>query len=509
MVSKAILPFIFCIGYAATATAQTLQWLVKPDYQAISYQSESIFKCKKNGQVQLFDGEGKTLTPWVDSITDFSEGLALVLENDDIGLRIKGIVSESGKLTEITGDFYAYQYSYFSEHLVAVSNSEGHAGYLNDQGATQIPCHYRMARPFRKGWASVEPDKRKQQTIYINHHGKALKIEGFHKGKVIMGSSFNPAGEALVAYFGDDNAVIDTKGNVVRTYHRKGGNAPINTYDFTFDENPARIQHESRRLPRFDSEITTFHTGEAFGYKKGEKTVVPPQFSTAESFADGNAIVCQDSNYGIVKLLEGSLSGTFEGDELLVAAGKEPPVYTYTLKVPESLHEGALQVKIDAGDGNMQQVASQSNVYEFRPIVNRDSEACVMRVEVWSDGLLLLTDSLIKGVMQVSLDISTPVALAERANDEDELRIQSVITNNSDIPITVSGAFSASLGKNSQNKMGQKKTFKGKIAPKGKMEVFVDLHVVEEETARISVSVKVNQKSMGTKSATLQLKPFY
>ena len=132
-----------------------------------------------------------------------------------------------------------------------------------------------------------------------------------------------------------------------------------------------------------------------------------------------------------------------------------------------------------------------------------------MRMQVMSDGLLLWTDSLEKSVKNVSLDISLPVALSERANEQDELRIQSVITNNSNLSVIVSGAFYANFAKGSKNKIGQKKTFRGKIAPKSKLEVFVDLNVVEEETAKVSVSVKVDQKAFGTKSAVIQLKPFY
>ena len=132
-----------------------------------------------------------------------------------------------------------------------------------------------------------------------------------------------------------------------------------------------------------------------------------------------------------------------------------------------------------------------------------------MKMQVMLDGLLLWTDELEKSVMNVSLDISLPVALSERANEQDELRVQSVITNKSNRPVVVSGSFTASFAKGSKNKIGQKRTFKNKIAPKGKLKVFVDLNVVEEESSRISVSVQVNEKPYGTKSAVIQLKPFY
>ena len=237
--------------------------------------------------------------------------------------------------------------------------------------------------------------------------------------------------------------------------------------------------------------------------------MVPPHFSQAGRFANGCAIICQNDKFGIVKLAEGAFSGSFDGEDLLVAAGKQAPTYIYSLVIPKSLNPDALQIMFDTGDGNMQSINLQDNKYEFTPFIDNNTDVCVMKMQVLSDGLLLWTDSLEKSVKNVSLDISLPIALSERANERDELRIQSVITNNSNLTVIVTGAFYANFGKGSKNKIGQKKTFKGKIAPKSKLEVFVDLNVVEEETTRVSVSVKVDQKSIGSKSAVIQLKPFY
>ena len=62
--------------------ATTVKWLVKPgEYDAISYYSKDIFKCKKGKKIQLVDTTGKKLLPSeADSITDFHDGYALVLD---------------------------------------------------------------------------------------------------------------------------------------------------------------------------------------------------------------------------------------------------------------------------------------------------------------------------------------------------------------------------------------------------------------------------------------------
>lgn len=509
MIKKLFCLTFFWVLFVPTASTQTIQWLVQPKYDTISHLNSSIFKCKIKGRVQLVDSKGQELiSPLADSVTNYSDDLALVLDKSGNEFKIRGIVNVSGAFIKVDGEYFANKYSYFSEGLVSITGTSGKAGYLNSKGKLAIPCQYRIARPFIKGWASVEPDKRQKQTVYINHQREPLKIKDFHNGKVIMGSSFNLSGEALVAYYGNDNAIINTKGEVVRKYEQKKDVVPIRSYDFAFDESGKSDIRNSIPEISFDSEPSPFSSGQLMGYKKANQVVVPPQFSQAGKFTKGCAIVCQKDSFGIVKLVEGTFSGSFEGEDLLVAAGKAP-TYIYSLVIPKSLNPYALQIMFDTGDGKMQSVSLQGNKYEFTPFVDNNTDVCVMKMQVMSDGLLLWTDSLEKSVKNVSLDISVPVALSERANEQDEMRIQSVITNNSNLSVVVTGAFYANFAKGSKNKLGQKKTFKGKIAPKSKLEVFVDLNVVEEETTRVSISVKVDQKTIDSKSAVIQLKPFY
>lgn len=511
MVRKLLYLLFFWIILVPTLSAQTIQWMVKPNYDYISHLNSTIFKCKTKGRVQLVDTKGKELLSFLaDSVTNYSENLALVLDKSSNNqFRIKGIVNGSGAYTQVEEEYFANRYSYFSEGFVSVTNKSGKAGYINSKGKLAIPCQYRIARPFIKGWASVEPYKWQKQTLYIDREHNTLKIPDFHNGKVIMGSSFNSAGEALVAYYDDDNAIINTKGEIVRKYVRKKGIVPVRPYDFAFDENGKNNNPDTAPKISFDAEPSPFSSNQLMGYKKTDRVVVPPQFSLAGRFVNGCAIICQNDKFGIVRLIDGTFSGRFEGEDLFVASGKKAPTYTYTLTIPESLNLNALRVMFDTGDGNLQSINLHDNKYEFTPVFDNNANVCVMKMQVMSDGLLLWSDSLEKSIMNVNLDISVPVALSERANEQDILQVQSVITNNSNLSVTVSGSFSASFAKGSKNKIGQKKTFKGKIAPKSKMEVFADLNVVEEESTKVSVSVKVNQKTIGTKSAIIQLKPFY
>ena len=465
MVKKIIYLLFFWVLLVTTTHAQTVQWLVKPNYDAISHLNSSIFKCKTKGRVQLVNAKGQDLLPSpADSVTNYSENLALVLDRSNEGFKIRGIVDKAGSFTKVEGDYFVNKYSFFSEGLVSVVGTSGKAGYLNNKGMLAIPCQYRIARPFIKGWASVEPAKKQKQTIYIDYQNETLKIPDFHDGKVIMGSSFNASGEALVAYYDNDNAIINTKGNVVRKYNRKDRVTPIRSYDFAFDES-GKDNGPTTPALSFDAEPSPFSSGQLMGYMIDDRVVVPPQFSQAGQFADGRAVVGQNGKFGIVKLIDGTFSGSFEGKNAVITPGSKLPTYSYSLNIPENLDPNALQFFFDIGDGIMQSVNLKNNKYEFIPSVDLNADACVMKMQVVSDGLVLWADSLEKSLTAISLDISLPVALSERANEQDVQRVQSVITNNSNSSITVSGSFSANFSKGSKNKIGQKKTFKNKIAP--------------------------------------------
>ena len=509
MLRKLFFLLLFGFAFIPIGSAQTLNWLVQPKYDSISYLNGSVFKCKLGKQVQLVNAKGRELlVPTADSVTNFCENHALILDKESDKHKIRGIIDEYGVFTRVVGDYYTNNYSYFSGGFVSVVGQSRKAGYLDVNGNLAIPCQYRIARPFIKGWASVEPAKRKQQTQYIDCNGNLLKIKGFHDGKVIMGSSFNAYGEALVAYYDNDNAVINTKGEVVREYIKKENVIPVRTYDFSFDESGININPAFSVEIAYDATPAPFLSGQLFGYKSADHVVAPPQFTKAGKFAEGSAIVCHNGKYGIVKLMEGSFSGEFIGDDLIVAEGKQAPNYTYNLLIPEGIKPESLQVRFDVGDGNMQTVALTNGKYEFTPAIN-DVDVCQMRMEVLTEGLLLWADSLEKSVTNVKLDIGLPEAVSERANEQDELRIRSVITNNSDSQLIVTGAFSAKFAEGSNNKFGNKRSFWVKIAPNSQREVFADIIVEEEETVKVYISVKANQDSYGTKSAVIQLKPFY
>lgn len=509
MNKKDFLLIVTMAFFNSSVFASTVKWLVKPEYDAITYYSTNIFKCKAKGKWQLIDSNGTPLLPSTfDSITVCTEGLALALDKEDENYKIKGIFSESDhQFNQINGSFYTGVYSFFSEGYLPVANPTTKLfGYIDTTGKVVIPFKFHQARPFIKGLASVEPKERK--TMYIDKSGKALKINGFHHDKVVLGSSFNQDGEALITYYGDDNAIINTDGVVIRNYKRKDGAMPVRRYDFSFDDSGVPYDNTQEIPLIYDKNITTFSDNGFFGYVKDDNTLLPAQFTHAGEFANGHAIASINNKYGVLSLIEGEFLASLDGDTNVIGSEIKDQKFIYTLNLPESIAQ-LVEVKFDNGDGVLRDISLENNTYTFTPTVGKDVQEVTVRAQVILDCILVWEKETTKSLNSIQLDVDKPSCESEYADGNDIVRVKTTITNNSEIAVNVSTYFTPKFAKTSKNIRLSNAYSQAKIAPGKKKDFSVDLKVVEAETVKISVSVKANGKQYDTKSSTLELKPFY
>ena len=69
-----------------TGSAQTIQWLVKPNYDTISHLSSSVFKCKTRDKVQLVgDDLFVPNTKYLQKGIDLPAGNAILIKVNQIG----------------------------------------------------------------------------------------------------------------------------------------------------------------------------------------------------------------------------------------------------------------------------------------------------------------------------------------------------------------------------------------------------------------------------------------
>lgn len=510
MKNKVITLFIAALT-ALSAQATTVKWLVHPEYDAVSYYSKDVFKCKKDGKYQLIDITGKKLLPQeADSITDFCDGYALVLDyiiGNASGMKIKGILEEDNTYTSVTGDYRTFYFSYFSEGLVAVADSKGKLGYLDERGRLAIPCQYDKARPFIKGWASVVTVSRKKETAcYIDRFGNPLRIS-FHDGLLEQASSFNENGEALVGY-GSELAVINTEGAVTRPNYKLKTNNPTRDYDFAFCEDCKKIIPAKNDRPTYSSEVFPFEVNKLFGYKNANDTIVKPQFPYAGQFADNCAIVAFANKYGVVTLVDDSFSSSVSSTEI-VFQGDEPSSLTYSFTIPASFEPNQLTIKFNNGDGEMKPLGTGEYTHVFVPKMEKTEKSCTIKAQISTEGLILWEEErtlAVKGRSSSTLEVSRPRRVGQKADYNDELKISAYVENNTAESANVTVTFTTSP-LNGENKVSSKTTFDERIAPGNKKTFTITLKVFVEETPTVTVTVD-DGKQQFKNWAKVILKPF-
>ena len=504
-----LLSFIVLPAFASKA-----KWLVKPQYDTICYYSSNLFKGVKDGKIQLINKSGNSLLPeTADSITDFSEGYALVLDRENTKLKIKGFVTEN-YFTPIENGYYATYYSHFSEGCLVVADHTGKCGYLNSKGVRIIDCQYQKARPVLQGWASVVDAKGK--TLYIDRNGNVLTIRGFHFGNLSQGTSFNENGEALVCHTKkngqSDYVIINTKGQVIREYG-KTNRSPVRDYDFAFDEKNIGFEPRRNSEPTFDPSVAIFSSDGLFGYKNTTETIVPAQFSYADQFSEGCAIVGLQGKYGIITLTEGDFSIEFDSQEILLRAGK-PKELLFTLNVPDDMKASDLQIMLDKGSGYLMPITLEDNGYSFVPILEKKAKSCTIRVEACMDGLRIWEKTVVFNVNRkgnVLFEIGIPTKTSEYANTNDIVTVKSYVINRTDAPAKISVVFSVptTFGEGTKNRIVSNLTTEEEtLAPKEKKEYSIAFHVENLETVKLTLTVKANHSFAGSKSADIVLKPY-
>lgn len=484
----------------STALASTVKWLVKPQYDAISYFSSGVFKCKTNGKWQLIDTKGNACLPYeVDSITTCIDDYALVLEKEGENYKIKGFfVNSKRQFVQTTGDYYIGAYPYFSEGFLTVANPKTKLfGYINKDETLVIPFLYQQARPFIKGLASVEPKERK--TIYIDKEGNRLKIKGFPHDKIVAGSSFNHNGEALIAYYGNDNAIINTEGKVVRKYERVGKRTPINPYDFSFEDSDNHELPKNEILFTKNNNVSVFNVNGVNGYRMGNDTLVPAQFNQVEPFINEYAIVSIGNKFGVLTIIDGGFSALWE---------YKPTEQSFVckLQLPDCIEQQA-GVKFYHGGKELSAISHEDHSYTVTPIIHKDDKEISIKIQVLMDGLILWEDEHMQNLNYLDLTIGKPVCDKPQANSDGIVRVKTVIINKSKDPVKVSASYYAEFLNTSivQSQEEQYLT----IPSNGFKPSYFNLNVEKDGDVKVTVEVKVDGKKYGEKTSIIKVKPFF
>ena len=498
--------------------AQTVKWLVGPKYASIIHYSDDIFKCiDQNGKLQLLDWNGNPLLPEnvsADEVTDYSDGFAIVLQGD----RILGIFAETKPhaFQYFSDDYYyATKYSFFSEGYIAVAkgSTEGKQGYLDTKGNPVLDCKYLEAMPVHKGWALVVEDgkdkvkpRRYKRTDNWSGNGMTMLASG---ESFVWATTFNEEGHALGKVKGGKYIVFDTK--FVKKESDVNGNKDenkrqlVNMYDYSYNPSGSKeVEPTPNVRPAKDNHYSIYDEGGRMGYKTIEKEVVPAQFSSAEDFYAGRAIVSMGNGYGIIELLNGKYEPNWSAERIRAYEyANEVESLQFMLSAPASLDNSKLKLEFDKGDGRI--VDCNGLRCDFKvadQVIDRKSQECTLRAKAtYTDNgfpdLLLWEDSKKVYIDYISVGLSSPVVTSEYADENDNQTVKATVTNTSTIPVKVSATL---------NVAGRSTPFNGVLNPNQSQTLKVTVKVDNNKQVQATISAKVDNHNCGSKSAYVSLK---
>lgn len=464
----AVLCAIMLLVLALPGRAQSAPpWIISPQYQAIQPLSAELFKVKNNGRVGVMDNHGTVIVPAdADSITNFTNGYALVLKREDGKFQIISILSynrKNVKIAEGEGPFYAGTFPFFSEGKCVVQNKKGKYGFIDYTGHQAIDCKYLSARPFHDGMASVCKGKgglkglfntvvdfvggdadNTGPSLYIDESGKPLKLSN-EIGTPDLASTFNDGKAFVLSEKG--TFIIDKNGQIVSVEQRNNRISFDDYFILTTMAEPrkANVPYEA---PRMQDDFTLYQEKDLVGLIHNSMVILPAQFDAISYLNNGFAVVKFKGKAGLI-----SVSGSVLNCDVDESDG----VLRATATLPVNFDGVTLSLARRAGDRSSSYMMSgdkATRTLEVKlpsEIIDNDSE---VTYEISGNGVVLWrgTDSSNanaddkttsnrhdsdkkKGKTKGGITASCPSSI--KANSKNTCSVPVTVTNRSNVALNV------------------------------------------------------------------------
>jgi hypothetical protein len=469
---------LFVLIASTHIKAQSVQWALKPKYTSLQYYTEGLYKIHLNGKVGLLSKAGdEFLEALYDSITPFNNGYALAINRERGKYAIKKIINNNNSLTTVTGNYYLTKYPYFSEDLLCVTNANKNYGYLSKTGQLAIECKYLDAHPFFNGRASIT--LKSKNVVYIKEDGSYMSMDP-GQGYIVFGSSF--CNEEAVVYTIDRKGyVINTEGHSLHSFNQSIESLQVNTSDYRIEGSSCKVSSEnndSYNKTQSDG-IIPFQENGLYGYKNGNVTILPEQFTAASPFQGGYAKVTKEGKIGILKLVTGSFSGSLLNDNIKVEKGKSEMI-KYKVTCPPIWKDNSLTLHIDNNNGQSEELQPTVNIdgclYKISPQIKDHEEKITYNLSLQQDGLVLWEGK--QDVHLIYIIVPPP------------------------IPIVHEAIFETSRPMVESGKVKDKKT--GKLCYRAdandKCHVCAEVRNISHGSGEITVSIYANNNKLSTES---------
>lgn len=420
MNNRHLLLFVL-LSASFTLFSQSVEWVVKPVYDAVEVAPYGFVKVISGGKTGLVATNGTVVVPAeYENITDFREGKALVA--DKATHVLKGVVYGNEKtFSKIEGYAVDDEFPYFSDGRLAVMRN-GKWGFLNEnlkECAGALACGNESVLPFSEGCTFIKINNTSHG--YFNTDGTPLM--GNFKSGLVEGYSYNN-GKALTFNSNLSWSIVDKNGNVLvdikapkqKFMPSKNGNTIVHAGN-TFVLNAQRclvssvingVKEDYGENDQIEK-LAGLNTGSLSlgnGYMtdilfNGEK-FMPSQFEKAIALDQEHVAVCKKGKWGIVKVINGSKMSISLPDDMVEFYHSTPAEVSFTVKKPANLADKRLE--IDMTDRNNNEVDkyvnnSSNNVqvkFRIKPraTVFDDSQEVKYKVTVDNDDIRYLDDDL-------------------------------------------------------------------------------------------------------------------
>ena len=396
--NKFAIVICFVLG-CLSASAQSLVWSLKPEYEIISEFNEGIAAVRKNGKWGYISENGREiLAPAYDAAFPFHEGMAVLTDKDYM---LVAILNQSGKLIPIEEKLQIdSRFAVFSDGLLLVSDGKK-KGYLNKDGQISIDCRFDFAQPFSEGLAAAVLDSRQCYCwYYIDTKGRPVFHLSDLKKNIYWALGFHE-GKALV---------LHSKGALF--VNNRGKEQPQRLPQITPPDDAIHYSKESLVCKEGILTFDNLCRAVSFISKTGIITEFMPSVATIEPALAQTAIVINgtslakedvkwlnsstavvktnDSKYGILKVLDKpALAFSLSVDTLIAATGNSATTYL-NIRNNSQISFEKMEIMVNENTHMVNALTSGGSAsleLSFEKTTGSEIESKDISITAWSNGL--------------------------------------------------------------------------------------------------------------------------
>ena len=486
----------------SNASAQSVEWLVAPEYSEIEYFGPQMYKVKKDGKVGIISTNGVTiLRPEYDAINLFYEGRAIFVDRTPNGWMIKGVLAEDGSVHFAKGEYYLLSdYMFYSEGLLTVSDGNGRYGYLDEKCQTAFEFTKDEVRPFSEGFAAVGNE---ETFHWINTSGEQILPRLENGGTPYGGTNFYNG----KAYLWDEDGVFFILGDDGRTVRIENKDLVVD-YLYRVGTDKGEDVDYAKYIQSFSNQWTPEQRNGQWTFISGSgKPLSPFQYDEVRRFSNGSAVAGYEGKYGLLHVVDdNSTFSTHTNKNNLVYSAGMTCNCEFQLSVPQKWLGQPITVTLkdpDTGNQILIEKKGRNNYsFSYKPNSSSVQENKDFRIEVKNNGIQLWQgQESFTFVQRTKLSSSIRINNAD-ANSNDRCLVTATIKNPSPIAVTTTVTLSGG---------GNKARFENKTVT-----LTIPAHSSRSVTSNFLVkNVELNgwcavSTSDGTSSRrnNLELKPF-